>query len=210
MFNTILEPGSAAERLVTFLRANEGEQLTRRDAALKFGIAPGAVDKALEPAVLAGLATMAHDTNDGRIWRAGPLLARRTDAQPEPAAKPAAFPRAKRGPRMPPLDAATLKVSCGLPVPVAQARRGATLHDAVFNLLRKDGDCVLNIPIGYRGSMAKSVQTYMDHRPDLKAQSAILVRTVDDKSIGLWRVSRAEFNLRGYADERVKPRKAKP
>ena len=204
MAEITFEPGSPSERLAAHFKANPDAVLDRRGVAAFLLVASAFVDTAVEPGMMAGLITVATTAELGRVWRAGPRLQHWTPS-PVPAAKLLAVKtsnaRRARRERLPVLDVLQLKVATGAPPPVAQARKGATLHDKVFDLLTEDGQHVADIPIGYRGSMSKAVQVYMDHRPALKAKSAILVRTIDAKTIGLWRVSRAEFNLRGYSPD---------
>lgn len=204
MADITLEPGSPSARLAAHFKAHPDTVLDRRGVAAFLLVASAFVDTAVEPGMMAGLITVGTTTELGRVWRAGPRLQHWTPPA-QPADKPVAAKRPTargvRRDRLPVIDVAQLKVATGAPPPVAQARKGATLHDPVFDLLTEDGQHVAGIPISYRGSMSKAVQVYMDHRPALKANSAILVRTIDSKTIGLWRVSRAEFNLRGYASE---------
>lgn len=205
MADITLEPGSPSARLAAHLKANPEAQFDRRSVAAFLVVAGAYVDTALQPAITAGLVTVGSTPDLGRVWRAGPRLAHWTLPN-QPATKPAAAKpgKGRRRERLPLLDPASLKVGTGAPPPVAQSLKGATRHDATFDLLTADGMHVLGVPMAYRGSMSKAVQVYMEQRPALRATSAILVRTVDAKTIGLWRVSRAEFNLRSYAGD--KPR----
>ena len=206
-----LEPGSPAARLAAHFKANPEAVLDRRGVAAFLLVASSFVDTAVEPGVVAGLITVGTTPELGRVWRAGPRLqhwAQAAEAAEKPAAVKRPTARGGRRERLPVLAVAQLTVAKGAPPPVAQARKGATLHDPVFDLLTEDGHYIADIPIAYRGSMSKAVQVYMDHRPELKAKSAILVRTIDAKTMGLWRVSRAEFKLRGYAEEGQTKRKS--
>ena len=205
-----LEPGSPSARLAAHFKANPDTVLDRRGVATFLLVTSAFVDTAVEPGVVAGLITVGTVPELGRVWRAGPRL-QHWAAPDQPVTKTAAVKRTNgrggRRERLPVLDVAQLTVLKGAPPPVAQARKGATLHDPVFDLLAEDGQHIAGIPVSYRGSMSKAVQAYLDHRPELKAKSAILVRTIDTKTIGLWRVSRAEFKLRGYDEEGKTKRK---
>ena len=199
MSDITLDPGSPSARLVAHLKNNPDTVLDRRGVASFLMVASAFVDQAVEPGVLAGLITVGTTAEMGRVWRAGPRLQHWTAPPAKPAPEKRAPGSGGRRDRLPPLDVAQLTVGKGTPPPTAQSHKGATRHDAIFDLLTEDGQHVPNIPIAYRGAMSKAVQAYMAHRPELKAKSAILVRTVDSKTIGVWRVSRAEFKLRGFA-----------
>jgi hypothetical protein len=209
MSETIFAKGSPAARVCEHLHTHAGVLLSRRDLANLLQIVPGAVDAAIEPAVVAGWVVSAHDADTGRYWKAGPNMralqvagavvagAPTVKAAQAPAlrAPTLAAPPAKqrRNPRLPRLDMTNLVVTKGEPPPVAQARKGSTMHDPLFDKLAQDGDVIKGIAVAYRGSLSKAVQTYLDYRPALKAKSAILVRTIDANTIGLWRVPRTDF-----------------
>jgi hypothetical protein len=197
----VLESRSASERFALHLRAKPGAYDRDAVAAL-LSIAPGAVDKALQPGVEAAVITIANDADLGRVWRAGPRLAEwklapspaAEKAQAEAAPKPAAKTR-RGGPRMslPPLNVEKLAVSAVMPLPQPLiSRRGESRHDKLLNTLTADGMSVTGIPIAYQPSLLKAVQTYLDGRPALKATSALYVRRMEgsEELIGIWRVAR--------------------
>jgi hypothetical protein len=200
---TEIEPGSPVHRVAHMLRTEPAATLSRRAIATKLNMTERQVDTFLEPGVVAGWLVVGNDVDLGKVDHLG---AKGLDAQPAPArTAPASAPalraptlaappaKQRRNPRLPRLDVTTLVVTKGEPPPVAQARKGATMHDALFDKLTQDGDVIKGIAVAYRGSLSKAVQTYLDYRPALKAKSAILVRTIDADTIGLWRVPRTEF-----------------
>jgi hypothetical protein len=196
----VLESRSASERFALHLRAHPG-QYDRHAVSALLGMAPGAVDKALQPGVDLAVITIANDADMGRVWRAGPRLAEwklapspAAQAQAEAVPKPAAKTR-RGGPRLslPPLSIEKLVVSAVTPLPQPMiSRRGESRHDKMIDTLTADGMSVTHIPIAYQASLLKAVQTYLDGRPALKATSALYVRRMEgsDELIGIWRVAR--------------------
>ena len=210
MADVLLESRSAAERFALHLRAKPGEYDRHAVGAL-LGMAPGAVDKALQPGVDLAVITIAHHEDMGRVWRAGPRLAEwRLSASPAAQASAKAVaevlsaPKPKRGGRrmyLPLLDPKKLVVATDRPLPTPViSRRGVSRHDHLFDGLPRDGMSVIGIPIAYQASLLKAAQTYLEARPELKKVSAFYIRRVthdvdgvlvtSDEEIGIWRVAR--------------------
>lgn len=197
-----LEPGSPSERIALHLVKHPGVELTRSDVARLLGVAPGAVDVALQPGTGLGLITCFNHADDGRCWRAGPRLGNwqvpgsKPAAALVPAAAPAgAAPRKKRGGqmhRLPPLQLSLLKISTDLPLPPVTGfcSRGRTKYDDDLDTLKTDGMSLTGIPMNYRGALKKAIDMYLEQRPALAAKSVLVVRTVDEQSIGVWRVAK--------------------
>jgi hypothetical protein len=186
-----LDPGSPAERIALFFLSNPDEALARADVAAKLSIAPGAVEAAMEPAVTAGLITIANSVDLGRVWRAGPRL-KHWNPQPQLSEQPK--PKTSRGGKrrlLPVLKVASLQVSHDLPCPGTRfCRPGSTRHDDLFDTLTADGMSVTGIPAAYTAALMKAVQGYVKGRPNLK-ESRLLVRRIDDETCGVWRVAKA-------------------
>jgi len=204
MPDTTLEAGSPAERAATFLAANPDEVLDRSAAAAKLGIAPGAVDKALQPAVDLALITIANSGDLGRVWRAGPRLKQWAPAASAPAAKPKKAQQGGARNYLPKLDVAALKVRTDAPLPESMiGLKGRGRHDHVFDQLTADGMSVLGIPADYQPALAKAAQSYLANRPAIKATSVLYVRRAPDGTVGVWRLARATADALG---EPRKPR----
>ena len=193
-----LEPGSGAERFVLHLQAHPGEYDRHAVAAL-LGVAPGAVDSALSAAVDQALVTIANNADLGCVWHAGPRMAGYKPALRDvqvPAAPHAPASTTRRGGKrevLTRLKLDALKVSADIPLPAPNiSRRGESRHDRMLDTLTADGMSVTGIPVAYQAALAKAVQTYLEHRPELKAKSALYVRRMDDddQHIGVWRVAR--------------------
>jgi hypothetical protein len=208
MAEIVFESRSGAERFALHLRARPGEY-DRHQVAAILGIAPGAVDTTLQPAVDAAVITIANDGDAGRVWRTGPRMgAWKLAAAPgavaeaaqasSPASAPASAPARKsnrggRRPGLPVLKLDAVKVSTNLPLPAPRmSRKGESRHDQLLGQLTADGMSVTGIPVAYQASLLKAVQTYLDARPVLKKTSALYVRKLEDdeEHIGVWRVSR--------------------
>lgn len=202
MAEITFESRSGAERFALHLRARPGEY-DRHQVAAVLGIAPGAVESTLQPAVDAAVITIANDGDAGRVWRTGPRMdAWKLAAAPgacTPADSPAAGTPARKSARggrrqgLPPLKLDTVKVSTGLPLPSLRlSRKGESKHDKLLATLTADGMSVTGIPVAYQASLLKAVQTFLDGRPELKKTSALYVRRLvdDEEHIGVWRVSR--------------------
>lgn len=201
-----IESGSPVHRVAQMLITEPGATLSRGAIATRLNMTARQVDAFLEPGVMAGWLVVGNDSDTGKFYHLGPkapgAIARPAAARPQPASTPAptapaapapAPAKKRRNPRLPRLDMTHLVVTKGEPPPVAQARKGSTMHDPLFDKLAQDGDVIKGIAVAYRGSLSKAVQTYLDYRPALKAKSAILVRTIDADTIGLWRVPRTDF-----------------
>lgn len=94
---------------------------------------------------------------------------------------------------LPPLQLAALRVAKDVPMPTGAGRsqKGQTRHDPVFDTLTADGMSVTGIPKAYYGALCKATQAYLKARPALAAKSVLLVRTIDDRTIGVWRMAKA-------------------
>ena len=167
-----------------FFKANPDEVLARDDVSAKFSLTPGAVEQALRPAVAAGLVSVANSSEHGRVWRAGPRLKFWTPDAPKPQ---------RRGGlrlKLPPLDLKKIKLSKDLAVPRYLSVKGTTRYDGLIDALTADGMSQTGIPRAYGAAISKAVQTYLKNRPELAATSALLIRRIDDETVGLWRVAR--------------------
>ena len=189
-----IDPGSAAERIALFLQRNPDEALARTDIATKLSIAPGAVEAALQPAVMAGLVTIANSGDVGRVWRAGPRLKL---WQPQTTDKPAAWPASARGGKrrlLPLLKVAELEVAADVPVPPTRiGLRGTTRYDQVFDLLTADGMSVAKIDVAYMPALMKALQVYLAGRATLKAQTTWVVRRIEGtNTCGVWRLAKQQ------------------
>lgn len=204
MAEITFESRSGAERFALHLRARPGEY-DRHQVAAILGIAPGAVDTTLQPAVDAAVITIANDGDAGRVWRTGPRMgawklaaAPGAVADTAPASTAATAPARKsarggRRPGLPVLKLDAVKVSTDLPLPSLRlSRKGESKHDKLLATLTADGMSVTGIPVAYQASLLKAVQTFLDGRPELKKASALYVRRLEDdeEHIGVWRVSR--------------------
>lgn len=196
-----LETGSPSERVVLFLRANPGTTLTLRAVTTLLQITPAQVTHALAPGVSLGLITAFNDADEGRCWRAGPRLGMwggppATDGaaaatRPAPALVPAAKKaRGGMGKRLPPLQLSLLKVSNDLPLPPSTGlcSKGVTKYDTQLDALKADGMSVTGIHSSYKSAIKKAIDTYLQSRPTLASKSVLVVRSVDDQTIGIWRV----------------------
>lgn len=76
-------------------------------------------------------------------------------------------------------------------MPLKHRPRRPTRYDAVFDALTQDGASATNIPIEYRQALAKAIQSYMRHRPQLAATSCLVVRVTPDGMCGVWRQAKA-------------------
>jgi len=197
MPETIIEVDEPSGRIAMWLRANPGKHLDRAAAAGRLQIAIGAVDPQLMPGVEAGLLTVFTDGEFGRGWRAGPRLAHwqpdalRTAAKATAAHAPAPSKPKRARVSMPPLDVSKLPTVSG-PPPVgrADAIKGTTKHDAVFDSLTADNMGRTGIPKAYLGALMKAAQTYLAFRPDIKAKSVLVVRVTGNSTCGVWRMPR--------------------
>jgi hypothetical protein len=205
-----LEPGSPSERIALHLVNNPGAELTRTDVARLLNVALGAVDPALQAGTGLGLITCFNSGDAGRCWRAGPRLAnwRQQGSTPAPApaartapalvagaAPAAAEPKKKRGgfgKRLPALQLSLLKVANDLPLPpsTGMCSKGHTKYDGQLDMLTADGMSLTGIHPSYKSALKKAIDTYLQSRPALAAKSVLVVRTVDDESIGVWRVAK--------------------
>lgn len=174
---------------VQFFKANPDEELTRSDASDKWALPVGALESVLQPAVSAGLITMANSGDLGRVWRAGPMLKHwKPDGGTPPAGN---SQRGGRRVRLPQLDLAKLTVSTDMPLPSHGSEKGRTKHDELLNRLTADGMSVTGIPADYYGAVAKAVQTYLENRPTLAAASVFKVRRTSPTEFGVWRLAKS-------------------
>jgi hypothetical protein len=193
---TQIDFDSPAGLVAAFLHRNAKEVLDRSAAAARLSCAPAAVDKLLEPAVQAGLITVANDGDLGRVWRAGRGLAAWATAngatlpQATTKAKPAA--RKATHPALPELSLAGIKVAADVPVPQKQRAKGKTKYDAIFNALKKDGMSATGIASIYSAALSSSANQYLKGRPELAAKSRFVVRSTGNDTCGVWRVAKAE------------------
>lgn len=188
-----LEPGSGAERIALHLKKNADTVLDRHDVARLLTVAIGAVDKLLQPGVDAGVITIAHDGDRGRVWRAGPRLKTWDGAA---VAVPANKPKDARGgrrERLPVLDLAKFPVQTGVVPPKPDmSRRGETRHDDMFDSMSADGMCRTGLPASHRASVTKASQAYLKARPAVAAKSAFIFRALAGDTFGIWRVARTD------------------
>lgn len=202
-----LEPGSPSARIAQHLVNNPGIELTRGDVARILAVAPAAVDGALQAGTGLGLITCFNSADEGRCWRAGPRLgmwqqqgtkpaaapaapAARTQPALVPAASPEKKKRGRQQTRLPPLQLSLLKLSDAVPLPpvTGMCAKGRTKYDDQLDALKTDGMSLTGIPSQYKSALKKAIDTYLLSRPALAAKSVLVVRTVDDETIGVWRV----------------------
>lgn len=205
-----LEPGSPSERIALHLVNNPGAELTRADVARLLGVAPAAVDPALQAGTGLGLITCFNSADEGRCWRAGPRLSNWRQQGSTPAPPPAARTapalvasaapevtptKKKRGgqmQRLAPLQLSLLKVAADIPLPqgTGMCTKGRTKYDAQLDVLTSDGMSITGIHPTYKGALKKAIDMYLQSRPALAAKSVMVVRKVDDQCIGVWRVAK--------------------
>lgn len=193
---TDLEPGSGPYRVCVHLKHNRGAILDRLFLSQFLNVPIGAMETVLRPAIDRALITVANDGDAGRVWLAGPRLSEWAPATKGTAssstkaatATTAPDPRGGKRSMLPALDVSKLTVHKDLPSPRRSNPKGVTRHDAVFDLLTADGTSVTGIERRYRAALDKAAQTYLQHRPALRATSVLRVSHVDDTTCGVWRL----------------------
>ena len=93
----------------------------------------------------------------------------------------------RRRKHLPPPDLGHLQVHERLAPPPGNVRKGATKYDSLVDRLHADGMAVTGIPVQYRGGLTKAVSVTLNQRL-AAAGSKLLVRTMGDGSVGLFRV----------------------
>lgn len=195
MSMTDIEPSSPAGRIATVLFANPKERLTRSAIAERLQIAPAAVDKAMQPGVEAGLLTVANDADIGRVWVSGRLLNEWPDAASAgiDARKAGVKRKAPTGvsrKHLPPLNMKTIQIGKVEMPPLRVNQKGKTRYDDIFDSLTADGMSATGIPADYYGALLKATQSYLQYKPALSARIRLVVRKIEDGTIGVWRVKR--------------------
>lgn len=94
------------------------------------------------------------------------------------------------GQRLPPLDLSAVRVEQA-PVPPGKLGEGETRYDQLFGLLIKPGDCVRQLPHDYMATLRHAAQKYAARH--LRGTGhALVVRRVDERTCGVWRLTTAE------------------
>lgn len=206
-----IEPGSPSARVMAELAKDVERSFSRSDIATLLSIAPGAVDRALEPGITGGMITVANDADHGRVWRAGPRLKIEAGKAPaaapaaaqtafgQPAAKPAETPKpakktsSNKPHSLPPLDLSKIPLlKDSAPPKARRMQKGATRYDSLFAEMEADGTARVGIPKAYMHSVQGAVKTYLAARPTLAAKSVFIVRSIDDNSFGVWRLAKTD------------------
>lgn len=183
--------GSAAWKVVQFLRANPDERLDADLVAAKCDCGRASVHTLLGPSVQAGLLKRSEDLDSGElvytlgancaelVGGAAPTAAsaKRTSAAAGPAAKPKAAP-AERRPPAPPfcIDLSTIKVEKGVALPGPRITMDWTPLLAGLDV----GDSFV-VPYAARSSITSAMKAFKD-----ATKKELVSRTVDGQ-IRVWR-----------------------
>lgn len=175
-----IEPDSPSGRIATHLRANPKARLDRSTIAQMLAVAPAAVDKLLTPGVEAGLITVAHDGDLGRIWTPGRLI-QSWPARGSSTAADKSTAKRKVGKREAP-DPTKIQIISGTPLPPKSTGVGAVSAYDVLLEKMKVGDHV-QLPEVQARSMSSRA-----HRRDIP----VALRVVRPGIFGVWRLAVAE------------------
>lgn len=176
--------GSLADRVTTWFRNNPEEELLRTDIARKFDCTPNTIDASLASALANRLIERSKCTESGAtVFRAGANIDQAKRSLP--ASKTTARGGART--RLPVLDVSSVKINYGKrPPDPADCRRGANKYASLLERLDKAGASV-ELDIIYRGAIQKAVQKHAKDHPE--SGKKFLVRTIDDKTVGVWRTA---------------------
>lgn len=203
--------GTLPARVIDWLKANPGEELSAADIGLKWDTSPSTAAAGLESAVKNRGLVMVRNSDHVWVYRlpaetgtpaptqapAWPAPATATPAAPAapaPAPAPAvlAKPSGNRGGRQQVVavsldDIAALPVEHGIPIaPAASKKRGASKWAPLVNKLGKAGDSV-EFPAAWRGALAAYVsQINCDARKAGRATHYVVRATSADKA-RIWR-----------------------
>lgn len=205
MAEITLEPGSPSERIAAHFKDHQGGILTRRAVATLLEITPALADTALQAGIGLGVITAYNDGELGRCYKAGPRL--QFWAAPAAAASAKPVGRGGKHKHLPLLQLSLLQVAKDLPLPAVAGRsvKGTTKYDAVLDKLSADGTVITGIPLEYKAALKKAIQSYLQARPALANKSVLVVRDVDEATVGIWRVPKGTLGT-----EALKPATPKP
>jgi len=143
--------GSLPARLINWLNDNPGEELTRRDVAQKFDIAPSSVQAGLEAAVTGGALVFERNGELDYVYR---LPRSGEKPQEKPTSKPtwpAAAPGAAARAPLDPVAIESIEVEEDVPF-VSSRSPGASKWDPLFKKLGRAGQS-LRIPMEWKTSV---------------------------------------------------------
>jgi hypothetical protein len=181
--------GSFAERAMLYFKNNPDEELTRGDLAQKFDIEASSIEARLKRPIDGGLLQVSN-SDDGRVWSAGPKLAAWKLASPAQRQAPEA-PAVHRGgkrQRLPPLPTDGLQVVDNMPMPSqALAAKGHSVYESQFEKLTAPGQAVVGIPVLYANTLSKAAHMYCKLHTGWKLK----VRRIpgsNPATCGVWRI----------------------
>lgn len=183
-----LRNDSLAWRVVDFLEANPGEELTRHDVSAKFDIDPVAVEGALMPAVNSGHLVRELNTDSVLVFR---LKYSRTGV-PKPFAQSMAA--ARKATRKPPvvIDFESLVIEAGVPIVENTPGKGG-VWTALFDRM-KPGDSV-KFHREARDALSHAQYGYRKDNPRAK----FTIRKVDAEHCRIWRLEDTQLDAQAIA-----------
>jgi hypothetical protein len=178
-FNTNkLRKDSLAWRVVDFLEANPGEEITRHDVSAKFDIDPVAVEGALKTAVSSGHLVRELNTDSVLVFR----LKYSRGGVPKPFARSLA--EARRATRKPSvvIDFASLVIEAN--VPIIENRNGnGGAWPALFDRMNL-GDSI-QFPIDAKDAVSHAQYAYRKDHPTVR----FTVRKYGNDHCRIWRTA---------------------
>jgi hypothetical protein len=169
---------SLAWRVLDFLQANPGEELTRGDIAVKFNIEASAVDSLLAPAVSAGHLVREVGGADGVIWK--PNAARGRFPKPFVGSVDASR-RAVRAHRQSLIDISSFTIEKD--IPLVDVMRRVNQWNALFARMEL-GDSFL-LPQSARMAAAHAQAKYRKSAREVM----FAMRKVSDTHSRIWRTA---------------------
>lgn len=171
---------SVAWKVVDFLEANPGEELTRRDICEKYGIDPVQVDDALRPVMASGHIVRELNDDSDSVWRLN--FAKRGVPKPF-AISLAEAKKARRTNRKVPvaIDFSSLVIEKEVPL-VDNTRKGTSEWEKLLDRMTP-GDSVL-LPMDARDAASHAYAAYRRKHPDM----TFSVRKVGSESCRIWRL----------------------
>jgi hypothetical protein len=170
---------SLAWRLMAYLQANPGEELTRGDVAAKFDVDVAAVDGLLAPAEKADALCRHLSNENGVVWRLGAKA-------PFPRAVVPSLIAARRALRKRQavvIDFSSLVIEPGVTMPQPSFGRGRKSEWKAFLSQLAVGDMV-RFERRVRDAVAHAQSAYRKTAPGV----LFAIRILDDTHVGLWRV----------------------